>query len=288
MNKLLHFLSFAMMFSFFSMNVIAQSGTPATKGDGDDPYLGSIQSYSLNVDGVHDGSTNTHTWEIIPDGGSATDLSTVSWATISNATSAGGKETVEITFNASFFSAGDYVLRYTEDIDGCSTIRNYPMTVHANSFFLAMGTDGDECNFQDGKVFDWAANGGTQYKTALTYRVTANKESGFSFNTWEFKGTLSFGTGITAAFSDISVSTGTLVDVSAGVFKVTGIPEGTAFVDITVNASSLVTTQGGVVLAVSEGKAVAGTVSTPDNATGDQDQAITLKKLAGATNIVAN
>ena len=278
MTKLLHLLSVTAVFALLSTNAFAQSGTPGSLGDGDDPYLGT-----------------THNYEVTKDGG------IVVWAVLNaeDSSDASGDVTLGINGNdnidITWSTAGDYILEYTETLNGCSTKRTLGVTVHSNSFYLNLAGDSNVCNSEESNVLDWTVyETKSDVKTELIFTVNMTKESGFSIDTYQFTCDFVLPSGVSiAAVEDVTVTGGTkIVGTENANFNISATATNAAtsgIVTIKVFVSGKVTDGGLVTLNLTNGRAISGTTTTPDNtalpASSDRAQVITLKPLAGSSNI---
>ncbi|GAB7086442.1 hypothetical protein [Marinifilum fragile] len=279
MKKLLHLFSATAILALLTVNALAQSGTPGTLGDGDDPYLGTTHNYKVTDDG------GTIVWAVFESDGTTDASSKVSLGT-------NGNDNMDITWS----TAGDYVIQYTETLNGCSTRRTMPVTVHTNSFYLDLAADGEECNSEESNVLDWDVyKNKSDVQTELTFTVNMTKESGFSIDNYQFTCDFVMPTGVTIAnAADVTVTGGTkTAGTGNGNFNVTANATDAATsgtVTIKVLVSGKVTNGGPVTLNVTNGRAIKGAITTPDNTdmpavTSDRTQVVTLKPLAGSSNI---
>lgn len=290
MKKLLHLLTVTAILSFLSMNVFAQSGSTGTLGDGDDPYLGTTHNYKVTGDG------GTVVWTVLKSDGAGGYIDGTADVTLGTNSATGGVNSVDIAWN----TAGDYKVKYTETLAGCSTVRELGVTVHTNSFYLYLADNGNACNSEEGNVLDWDTyETKNDVKTSLTFTVNMAKESGFSIDNYQFEGNIVLPSGLTiAGAGDVTVTGGTkTAGTGNGNFNVTvnaaDFDSATSdAVTITVAVSGKVTDGGDVTLNLTKGKAVKGAVTTNDNTTdyptaspGDRTQVITLKPLPGSSNI---
>ncbi|WP_421920566.1 hypothetical protein [Marinifilum sp.] len=280
MKKLLHLFSVTAILTLLSVNAMAQSSTPASLGDGDDPYLGTTHNYKVTDDG------GSIVWAVFESDGN-TD------ASASVTLGSNGNNNINITWN----TAGNYVIQYTETLNGCATRRTMSVTVHTNSFYLELATDGSECNAEEGNVLDWNTyETKSDVKTNLTFTINMTKESGFGIDNYQFTGDIALPTGLTiASESDVTVTGGIKTPGTAnGNFSVT--VNATDFdsatsdeITIQVAVSGKVTDGGNVTLNLTNGKAIQGAIETPDNtslpASSDRSQVITLNPLPGSSNI---
>ncbi len=249
--------------------------TPGILGDGDNPYIDTEYTYSVTADG------GASEWLVYMDDSMGTSADP-------SAYSITGENTAEAKIT--WHTPGVYYLTYKEELNGCYTYRGIVVDVTANTFFLEMQGDKENCNAKEGTVLDWNIYATQPVETTLTFAVDVNKESGFNFNNWEFKGTYALPAGVVIEAGKVTASAGTVTqDVASDSFTVTGISEAVSSVTITMIVKGVITAGGDVTLNVSEGKAntVNGSVITvvSDNGSGDKDQVVKLKKLPGTSNI---
>jgi hypothetical protein len=278
MKKLLHLFSVTAILALISMNATAQSGTTGTLGDGDDPYLATTHNYKVTSDG------GTIVWAVLHAGDSSDASADVGLGT-------NGNNNIDITWN----TAGDYIIQYTETLNNCSTKRQLGVTVRSNNFYLDLLTDTDACNSEEGNVLDWNTyETKNDVKTELTFTVNMAKDNGFSIDNYQFTGDIVLPTGVTIAdASDVTVTGGTKsAGTGNGNFNVSATATDAATsgqVVIKVQVSGKVTDGGAVTLNLTNGKAVKGSVETPDNlalpVSSDRSQVVTLKPLPGSSNI---
>ncbi|RZT93144.1 hypothetical protein EV201_2296 [Ancylomarina subtilis] len=278
MKKLLHLLSVVAILTLGSTSVFAQSGTGGSLGDGDDPYLGTTHNYKVTKDG------GTIVWAVLHAGDSTDASADVTLGT-------NGGENIDITWN----TAGDYIIEYTETLNGCSTKRILGVTVHANSFYLYLADNSEACNSEEGNVLDWGVyETKSDVKTELTFTVNMTKDSGFSIDNYQFTGDFVLPTDVTIAdAADVTVDGGTKTNGTGnGNFTVSATATDAAtsgVVTIKVLVSGKVTDGGNVTLNLTNGKATKGSTITPDNtllpASSDRAQVVVLKPLPGSTNI---
>lgn len=274
MTKLLHLLSVTAILALLSTNAFAQSGTPVSLGDGDDPYLGT-----------------THNYKVTKDGGVSIWAVTGAAAVTDYSLGTNGNNNIDITWNV----AGDYIIEYTETLDGCATKRTLGVTVHSNSFYLDLADDSNACNSEEDNVLDWAVyKTKADVKTELTFIVNMTKESGFSIDTYQFTGDFVLPSGVSiAAVGDVTVTGGTkIAGTGPGNFNISATATDAAtsgIVTIKVFVSGIVTDGGPVTLNLTNGRAISGAIITSDNTTlpasSDRSQVVTLKPLAGSSNI---
>lgn len=266
MRYLLGVFALVLMTNFANAQYVANS--VASLGDGDNPYVGTAYTYTVTSDG------GTIEWLVYDDSAMVTASATSDYS-LTNGTTA----SATITWN----TAGTYYLTYKETLNSCSTYRGVVVVVTDNSFQLDLAADGSACNSEEGNVLDWTTyETKSDVTTPLTFTVTMSKDATFSIDSWQFDGAFSLPTGITTG--SITASAGT-ISVTDDTFSLTDIGSTVTSVEITFNASGLVTAGGGITLTASNGAAISGSVTTDDNAAGDLTQVITLNPLPGASNI---
>ncbi|GET32539.1 hypothetical protein PbJCM13498_14020 [Prolixibacter bellariivorans] len=261
---------------FVSIGAWAQSGTT--------PYAGSTHTYTVTMEDVG----NTATWSILDNGGTA--LSVGSDYTITATKAAGpgsGVATAVITFSNSL-TAGNYSLRFTE-AGTCSTVRELPITISSNTFYLTADADFNECHDLSGTVL--GANPGVS-STTIDFTINLNKDAGWdiSSGTWSFDYDLSFANANYSVVSETLIATGQAdTDLGTG-NTVTGVSvvgtANTATVRLVVEGD--VNTADDITLTISNGKVVVGTTTVPDNGTGNKAQKISIEALPNTSAITAD
>lgn len=278
MKTFLHLLSVTAIMVLLSTNAFAQSGTAGSLGDGDDPYLLTTHNYKVTKDG------GTVVWAVLHAVDSSDASGDVTLGT-------NGNDNIDITWN----TAGNYIIEYTETLDGCATKRTLGVTVHSNSFYLDLAADSDACNIEVGNVLDWTVyETKANVQTELTFEVNMTKESGFALDTYSFTGDFVLPADVLiAAEGDVTVTGGTkTIGTGNGNFSVSATATDAATsgtVTIKVLVSGRVTDGGPITLNLTNGRAISGTITTPDNTSlpvsSDRAQVVTLKPLAGSSNI---
>lgn len=276
-------------FMIASNVVIAQNeylaNTPASLGDGDNPYVGTSYTYTVAP------GAGTIQWTVYSaddlDPGNVVDPAAASPAyTISGGTTA----SATIVWN----TPGTYYLTYSEDLNGCVTRRGVIVEVAANNFQIAMEANKTAvCNVKEGAVLNWNNynEAGEEVKTTVTYEINMSKEDDFAIQSWQFNGAFTLPTGLTIAdAADVTSNVGSIsVSGSANEnFALTGMNGTQKSVIITVKVSGLVTASGTIPLAISGGQALSGPTSaiiTGNSETANQSQTNELKPLPGASNI---
>lgn len=286
LRSLMGLIALVLFANVVNAQYVANDPTPL--GDGDNPYVGTKYTYEVTPDG------GTVEWLVFDDNGM---LNPTDGAKFTFDGGVNNTASVAITWN----TEGTYYLTYKETLNGCSTYRGVVVIATANDFYLTLAADSEACNSEQNNVLDWTTyETKDDVKTKLTYQVAMNKNAGFDIDTWEFTGTFSFspGSGLSIdAATDVVVIDGTkTAGGSNGTFSVSA-NEANTLVTIEVSVSGKVTDGGDVILTLSNGAAVIGSLNVADNVLlptagvqpdatlRDRVQTQDLKPLPGATNI---
>jgi hypothetical protein len=249
-----------------SMGAMAQGGAS--------PYLNSTHTYTVTMQN----NANSAAWVIADNAGVA--LATQPTFTASKV---GTTATMVITWAESWASVADYKVWFTET-GTCSTKRELPVTVVANSFYLTMNADGTECHDLSGQILGVDAVG----NTTVLFTANLNKAAAWSIDSWKFDFAVNVATGYTLQTvklnggSDLG-NTGSYSNQSvAGTLS-------SATIEVVINGH--VETGATVTVNLSNGKAIKGTTTTPDNGTGggaDRTQVLTVNALPATSLIIAD
>lgn len=238
---------------------------------GSSPYLNSTHTYTVTME---DGN-NTAAWVITNDSGTP-----ISPQPAFTDTKSGNTATMVITWASSWAEVGNYKIRFSET-GTCSSTRELPVSVIANTFFLSMNADGSECHDLQGQVLEPNATG----NTTLVFTVNLNKDASWAINSWIFDFSVNVSTDFT--LQSVKVNGGSNLGTS-GSYAAQSVTGATATASIEVVINGPVETGAGVTVDVSNGKAIKGTISTPDNGTGDKTQVLTVNPLPATSPISAD
>ncbi len=246
-----------------SLGTMAQGGAS--------PYLNSTHTYTVTME---DGA-NTASWVIADNAG-------VALATQPSFSSgkAGKVATMVITWADTWASVGDYKIWFIES-GTCSTKRELPISIIANTFYLTMNADGSECHDLSGTILGVDAIGNTN----LLFTVNLNKDSDWAIDNWKFDFTVNVSSGYT--LQSVKLNAGAELGTS-GNYSDQSVPGTLATSIILVVINGHVETGATVTVALSNGKAVKGTTTTPDNGTGDKNQELTVDPLPATSAISAD
>jgi len=254
---------------------------PTSKGDGDDPFVGTTYTYTVTKGDL----ASTVAWSVYLD----TDLEAGDLVT-PGATTYTISDASVVNPQITWHAQGTYYLTYTETLNGCDTRRGLKVVVTENSFYLELADDiPNVCNGLEGDVLDW-----TTYKTktnvpsSLIYTVDIEKDGAFAVDAWEFDGELVKTKADLSFVSITSNDTDATIILTGDTFTVRGAKVDKLILTVVVN--SKVTTTDDVRLNVTNGKARTGAIVTDDNTTKgvDRFQVNSLKGLPAATNISFN
>jgi hypothetical protein len=214
------------------------------------PYLDSEHAYAITIGKADnnkewvvtdkdDGNPNTP--YTITDATQATDA--IDWFEIIPATTDGGTEQVNITFDRDVFAPGGtltttWYLQYYEydETNACISAREFVLTVGENEFYLTVGADDAQCNDRSGLVHTYAQVdndpvGTDLYATEVTYTVTMHKEGDYDPDSWRFDASffedITLSNSITPTAFAATVSTvdgGSASFAGSGPYTVTVIP----------------------------------------------------------------
>lgn len=151
-------LTFILFLFTMALGVNAQSLT-----DGSKPMVGGKYNYSITMENA----ANTGVWTLK----SATDGDVSSNITVTD------KQNIVIDYAG--LTAGNYTLRFVETADGCSSVRELPITLASNTFNVTVSSSTSfDCNVHSGEVNVQ----GAKDDLVITYEVTRTLTSG----TWNF------------------------------------------------------------------------------------------------------
>lgn len=251
-------------------NVIAQNGQ--------NPYLNSTQTYTVTM---QDGANNTGDWIIADASGTALIPQPTTTETVT-----GNVAKLVITWDDSWAVVSadanpNYSIQFRETANGtnCISARSAQITVTGNTFFLIAGADASECHDEDGNILAQGASKQTTVQFTVTLDATT---FALGIDSWEFDFTL----GLAGAYTidEVKVDGGTAITDYTGI-SVDGTKNS---VPVTVKLTGPVADAETLTLTVSNGKAKMGAVITPDNETGDKDQALTINALPNTSEISFN
>jgi hypothetical protein len=261
MKKTTHYLIALVVILITSFGAKAQGGAS--------PYLNSTHTYTVTMQN----GANTAAWVIADNTGVA--LATQPTISTTKVTTTA---TLVITWADTWAAAGtDYKIWFTET-GTCTSKRELPVSVKANTFYLSMNADASECHDLSGQILAVSASG----PTTLQFPVKLNKDVAWTIDSWKFDFTVTVSSGYTLQTVKINGgadlgSTGTYTNQTIlGTIS-------TATIDVVI--SGPVESGATVTIAVSNGKAIKGTIITPDNSTGDRNQILTVNALP-ATSVI--
>lgn len=247
--------------------------------NGQNPYLNSMQTYTVTME---DGANNAGDWVIANAAGVALAPQPTTTETI-----VGNVATLVITWDDSWAivspdSNPNYKIEFRETKNGtnCISLRSADITVQGNTFFLIAGADANACHDEDGNILAQGASGETTVEFTVTLDATT---FALPIDSWEFDFALAL-TGTDYTITEVKVDGGAAITDYTGV-SVAGTKNS---VPVTVKLSGPVATAESVTLTVSNGKAKKGVIVTPDNATGDKIQELTINALPNTSNISFN
>ncbi|WP_096429533.1 hypothetical protein [Labilibaculum antarcticum] len=255
----------------FILACLLMIGGQAFSQNGTNPFVNSTHTYTVTPGDAG----NTLVWSVlIADGLTAADAGDFDIVTNGNAT-------VDIKWNkANDATIVNYVVQLSEEsANGCFTLRQFPVTVQANTFYLAASEDGNECHDEDGNIIALGAS----LATTVDFTVTIDNAT-FLLNltTWEFD--LAFGLVGTYSINEVKVG-GNIVTAPYNSISIDG---GVENVTVSVKVTGNVQTAETVTMTVSNGKAIKGTTVNLDNDSGDRVQALTINALPGTTEITTD
>lgn len=256
--------------------------------DGLNPYLNSTHTYTVAMEEM----SNTGTWKLFDS--SNTELTAGTDYTIVPATAAAsgpGNATAVITFDKNI-AVGTYTLQFTEASGaGCIALRQKAINVIGNTFYVSTSNQTAICNGEDGKVH----NQGDSGNSVAIIPVDLNTTS-FTPDSWNFKFTLSVtpeASKTAATISSVVVGQteagATAATLSAGTYSLGANIAGantTTYVYVTING--LIDADQTVTLTLTDGTAIKGSATTPDNGTGTKTGAITVNGLPNTGDIQAD
>lgn len=247
-----------------TISVFLLISAAAMAQDGLTPYAGSLHTYSVTPD--PDSSNKTYLWEISGGG------------TINGATDG---SSINVTWGN---TPGTYTITFTEtdESTSCSTQRTLDVEVIANTFFLAMAEDAEECHDSTGAVLSAAASG----PTTVYFTVELNKDSDWDIDSWQYDFTVNF-SGSDYSLQSVSVDGGSDLGTS-GSYAGQTVSGTSSTSEIAVELSGPVASGTDVTFTISNGVALSGTTSTPDNGTGDSDQVLTINPLPNTSEITTD
>ena len=255
MKKKLTYLIVAIAFIAISSVAKAQDGTS--------PYAGSTHSYSVTPDA--NSANKSYLWEVSGGGTiSGVDDETsvlIDWGT----------------------TPGIYTITFTEtdESTSCATVRELQVEVIANTFYVDMAADAAECHDSTGLVL---ANGALG-PTTLYFTVNLNKDAGWNIDSWEYDFSVAVA-GTDYSVSSVKVDGGS--ELGAGPHANISVAGTQASSEIAVVITGPVSAGTDVTVTVSNGEAVDGTSTTPDNGSGNKDQVLTVNPLPNTSEISAN
>lgn len=239
--------------------------------DGTSPFVNSTHVYSVTPGDAG----NNFVWTVLLENGNPAVLSTDYTITGGTTTSA------SITWlKANDGSNAHYMVQLSEEsTDNCITLRQFQVTVQANTFFLAAGADGNECHDEDGNVLI----SGASAATTVDFTVTLDNATYLlDLTTWEFD--LAFVLAGSYAITEVQVG-GNVVAAPYNSISIAGTEENvTVSVKVTGNVEIAET----VTMTVSNGKAIKGAAVTLDNNSGDKVQALTINALPATSAITTD
>jgi hypothetical protein len=265
-------LSLIILFVGLTSAVFAQTGQI--------PYLNSTQTYSITME---DGTNNAADWIITDAAGNALTSQPTAYMT---ETLVDNVAKLVIVWDFSWATAAtSYKVQFneTDDTNSCISVRSADITVQANTFFIIAGGIVSECHDLSGSVLAQGATG----ETTIAFDVELDDTTlGLGFDSWQFD--MAFTSG-TYTINEVKVGTtginsGSVVTNYGGI----SIAGDKKTATVTVKVSGVVTSEGTVTLTVSNGKAMDGIISTPDNGTGNKVHAIIVNALPNTSEISFN
>ncbi len=231
--------------------------------DGTNPYAGSTHTYTITPDATT--ANKTYAWSISGGG------------TINGATDG---TSLNVTWGS---TTGTYTVTFTETdtITSCYTQRELDVSVIANTFNLTMSADAEECHDSTGLVLGTGASG----PTTIYFTANLNKDAGWTIDSWEYD----FSVAIAGSYSLVSVSVDSGADLgTSGNYANNSVSGSNTTSEIAVVVSGAVTSGDDVTVALSNGFAIKGTTTTPDNGTGDKTQVLTINPLPNTSAITTD
>jgi len=145
-----------------------------------------------------------------------------------------------------------------------------------------MAADASECHDSTGQVLSVVATG----PTTLYFTVNMNKAAGWSIDSWEYDFTIAVAnTNYTLA--SVKVDSGAELGAT-GPYTGNSVSGSNATSEIGVVIEGPVTEGTDVTLQISNGEAIVGTSSTPDNGSGDDTQVLTVNPLPNTSVITTD
>ena len=240
-----------------------------------------ISAAAMAQGGINPYTGSTHTYSITPDTNTAN--KTYSWSISGGGTINGAIDgtSLNVTWGS---STGNYVITFTEtdESTSCFTQRTLDVEVISNTFFLSMSANAEECHDSTGLVLSSGASG----PTTVYFTVNLNKDAGWTIDNWKYNFDLDF-TGSDYSLQSVTVDGGANLGTT-GSYSDQTISGINTTSEIAVVLTGPVTSGTDVTVTLSNGTAVKGTTTTPDNGSGDNTQILTINPLPNTSGITTD